>query len=94
MAYQHRQKARKIKREWGTGMMVERLKQEGTSHSSRDLLKIRVKMGPVDLRRFSDKRVLHCLGLMVCLCPVSERAGTHLLHRSSMSVESQRGGVR
>src|SRR4029434_55109 len=29
----------------GTGMMVERLKQEGTSHSSRDLLKIRVKMG-------------------------------------------------
>ncbi len=28
----------------GTGMMVERLKQEGTSHSSSDLLKINVKM--------------------------------------------------
>ncbi len=28
----------------GTGMMVERLKQEGTSHSSGDLLKINVKM--------------------------------------------------
>lgn len=26
-------------------MMVERLKQDGTSHSSRDLLKMRVKMG-------------------------------------------------
>ncbi len=26
-------------------MMVERLKHEGTSHSSSDLLKIRVKMG-------------------------------------------------
>ncbi len=26
-------------------MMVERLKQQGTSHSSRDLLKICVKMG-------------------------------------------------
>ncbi|MEQ2248541.1 hypothetical protein ILYODFUR_020048 [Ilyodon furcidens] len=29
----------------GTGMMVKRLKQEGTSHSSSDLLKISVKMG-------------------------------------------------
>ncbi len=29
----------------GTGIMVERLKQQGTSHSSRDLLKICVKMG-------------------------------------------------
>ncbi len=29
----------------GTGMMVERLKHEGTSHSSSDLLKICVKMG-------------------------------------------------
>src|SRR4029434_1155294 len=28
MAPQHRQKVRKMKREWGTGMMVERLKQE------------------------------------------------------------------
>ncbi len=28
----------------GTGMMVERLKKEGTSHSSSDLLKINVKM--------------------------------------------------
>ncbi len=27
-------------------MMVERLKQQGTSHSSSDLLKICVKMGP------------------------------------------------
>ncbi len=30
---------------FGTGMMVERLKHEGTSHSSSDLLKICVKMG-------------------------------------------------
>ncbi|KAK5598521.1 hypothetical protein CRENBAI_009001 [Crenichthys baileyi] len=29
----------------GTGMMVDRLRQEGTSHFSSDLLKIRVKIG-------------------------------------------------
>ncbi len=31
-------------RNFGTGMMVERLKHEGTSHNSSDLLKVCVKM--------------------------------------------------
>ena len=70
-------------------MMAERLKQERTSHSSRDLLKIRVKMGPADQRRLSDRRVTHRLALIPSLSSVSERADTHPLHRPSVPVGSQ-----
>ncbi len=45
-------------------MMVERLKHEGTSHSSSDLLKICVKMGPAGQHRFSSRLVAHHLGLV------------------------------
>ncbi len=37
-------------------MMVERLKQQGTSHSSRDLLKICVNMGAVGQHRLLDRQ--------------------------------------
>ncbi len=39
------------------GMMVEHLKHEGTSHSSSDLLKISVKMGPAGQHRISVRLV-------------------------------------
>ncbi len=39
------------------GMMVECLKHEGTSHSSSDLLKIFVKMGPAGQQRISDRQM-------------------------------------
>ncbi len=39
------------------GMMVERLKHEGTSHSSSDLLKIFVKMGASWSAQDSDRLV-------------------------------------
>ncbi len=46
-------------------MMVERLKQEGTSHSSRDLLNICEKMGSNwSAQVLSDRLVSHCLGLV------------------------------
>ncbi len=45
-------------------MMVECLKQEGTSHSSSDLLKNCVKMGPAGQHGFSDRLVTHHLGLV------------------------------
>ncbi len=46
-------------------MMVERLKHEGTLHSSSDLLKICVKMGgPSGQCRFSGRLVTHRLGLV------------------------------
>ncbi len=42
---------------FGMGMMVECLKHEGTSHSSSDLLKIFVKMGPTGQQRISDRQM-------------------------------------
>ncbi len=46
-------------------MMVERLKHEGTSHSSSDLLKICVKMGAAGQHRILGRLVTHRLGLVL-----------------------------
>ncbi len=61
-------------------MMVKHLKHEGTLHSSRDLLKICVKMGgPAGQHRISDRLVSHRLGLVLSSSSASGRPGTHRL---------------
>ncbi len=51
----------------GTGMIVECLKQEGTSHSSSDLMKINVKMDD----SWRAQALRHRLGLWLYLSSVS-----------------------
>ncbi len=64
-------------------MMVERLKHEGTLHSSSDLLKILVKMG----------MIVHNLGLVLFSFSASGRPGAPRLPRSELQVCGVAGGV-
>lgn len=65
-------------------IMVERLKQEGTSHCSSDLFKICVKTEPTGEHRFSYRRVRQHLGLVLTWIFVTGRPDEHLPHSSQV----------
>lgn len=73
----------------GIRMVVERFKQEGTSHSCRDVLKIQVKMaGQLAGKNFQARRG-HTNSL-----PGFLSQQPHPLCRSLVQVGDQTGGVR
>ncbi len=77
---------------FGTGMMVERLKHEGTSHSSSDLLKICVKMGASWSAQVLGRLVTHHLGLVLSFFCSFWRSGARHLLLSAVQVWG-RGGM-